>query len=115
MSPRSKLVLLPAALLAGACLLLAAVPGSADPKEKDTPPKPKAVYHSDPDHLWNRVHAALLVRTGPDGRLYGEDRLEPLLWNESEHLLHGKSADRAVAVLGEFVREKGETLTDDPL
>ena len=30
-------------------------------------------------------------------------------------MLSGKSADRAVAVLEEFIREKGETLIDDPL
>jgi hypothetical protein len=82
------------------------------PTPSHTPVTP---YSRDPDHLWNRVHAALLVRTGPDGKDYGHDRLEPLLWDESEHLLKGKSAERAVAVLDEFLREKGESLFDDPV
>jgi hypothetical protein len=113
MFPQAKLVILPAFLLPIACLLVTAVPGSADPKERE--PVGTTLYHRDRDHLWNRVHAALLVRTGPDGRAYGEDRLEPLLWKESEYLLKGKSADRAVAVLEEFLREKGESLIEDPV
>jgi len=113
MFSQAKSVFLPAFLLPVACLLVTAVPGSADPKEKE--PVGTTLYHRDRDHLWNRVHAALLVRTGPDGRTYGEDRLEPLLWNESEHLLKGKAADRAVAVLDEFLRDKGESLIEDPV
>ena len=42
-------------------------------------------YDAKPSHLWNRVHAALLCRVGPDGKTYGEDRLEPLLWMHSQH------------------------------
>lgn len=82
---------------------------------KRTPLAGTAPYHRDPDHLWNRVYAALNLRTGPDGKEYGPDRLEPLLWAESEHLLEGKSAEHAAAVLDEFLQKKGETLTEDPL
>jgi hypothetical protein len=57
----------------------------------------------------------VLTRVGPDGRTYGQDRLEPLLWGESKHLRGGWSADRAVAALEKFVRDKGETLIDDPM
>ena len=77
------------------------------------PTDPSAVYAPRPDHLWNRVHAALLVRTGPDGKEYGHDRLEPLLWAESRYLLDGKPAERVVAALREFDRDKGELLFDD--
>jgi hypothetical protein len=87
--------------------------GNADPK--GAPPDLPAIYADKPDHLWNRLHAAILVRTGPDGKNYGRDRLEPLLWTESVHLLRGKPAERAVAVLEEFERERGEKLIDDPL
>jgi len=82
---------------------------------KDGQPQPVAVYAEEPDHLWNRVHTTLLVRTGPDGKDYGRDRLEPLLWSESDYLLNGKPGDRAVAVLQEFDREHGETRIDDPV
>src|SRR5262245_37351005 len=119
MSPRIPFVVLAIAVLAGVGLL-GPVTGRFDEpkqkqaaKEKEAPPR--AVYHTDRDHLWNRVHAALLMRVGPDGKTYGEDRLEPLLWQESENLLEGKTAERAGAVLEEFVKEKGEALIDDPV
>lgn len=73
------------------------------------------IYDPNPDHLWNRLHAVLFVRLGPDGNTYGEDRLEPLLWVQSDHLLRGEAADRVLAVLDEFLRNAGESLVEDPL
>ena len=55
------------------------------------------LYHADPEHLWNRLHEALFVRVGPDGRVYGQDRLEPLLWAKSKHLLEERSNRQATA------------------
>ena len=75
----------------------------------------RALYHVDPEHLWNRLHESLFVREGPDGRTYGRDRLEPLLWSKSKHLLEEMSHKRAMAALNEFLRNNGETLIDDPL
>ncbi len=112
MSPRTQSAFLPALALALAALL---APRSAGIAETDREPLRTALYHRDRDHLWNRVHSAFLMRLGPDGRAYGQDRMEPLLWHESEHLHKGNSAARAVAVLEEFVRKKGESLIDDPL
>ena len=74
----------------------------------------RPLYHADPEHLWNRLHTTLFVRVGPDGRAYGQDRLEPLLWLESTHLLEEKSNKRAVALLEEFLKGKGEKLVEDP-
>ena len=54
-------------------------------RSADDPAPGRALYHTDAKHLWNRLHEALLVRTGPDGREYGRDRLEPLLWSETAH------------------------------
>jgi hypothetical protein len=113
MSPRTQSVFLTALTLAFASVL---VPGSAvtdEPKEKE--PIGSALYARDHDHLWNRAHSALLLRIGPDGRRYGQDRLEPLLWKESKHLLKGKSHERAVAVLEEWLRDDGASLIDDPV
>jgi hypothetical protein len=73
------------------------------------------LYDVDPEHLWNRLHAALFVRVGPDGQAYGQDRLEPLLWAGSRHLLEGPSHKQAVALLEEFVKTNGEKLVKDPL
>ena len=113
MSTLRKIVAGLALLLVGAGLRGAPAPPNGGPPS--TPAAPDPLYHPDPNHLWNRVHAALFVRTGPDGRTYGHDRLEPLLWAQSKHLADGPAADRAVAVLEEFVRTNGERLVDDPL
>ena len=88
---------------------------SARPISADEPVHGKALYHSDPQHLWNRLHDALLVRIGPDGREYGHDRLDPLLWTETVYLLENQSRDRAVALLQEFLIENGEKLVAEPI
>ena len=97
--------------------------GWSPPRHKITGPPPKEVkdggfqrslYHADPEHLWNRLHETLFVRIGPDGRAYGQDRLEPLLWLESTHLLEEKSNKKAVTILEEFLKGKGEKLVEDP-
>jgi hypothetical protein len=72
------------------------------------------VYDADPMHLWNRLHDALFVRVGPNGHEYGRDRVEPLLWRTSQHLIAGTSHDRLLSVLAEFNRG-GEALIADPL
>jgi hypothetical protein len=81
----------------------------------DEPAPSAGIYHTDPKHLWNRLHESLFARIGPDGRVYGQDRFEPLLWPESKHLLAGDSHDRAIALLNEFVEKQGEKLIDDSL
>ena len=75
----------------------------------------QSLYHADREHLWNRLHEALFIRVGPDGRAYGQDRLEPLLWPHSKHLLEERTHRRAIAVLEEFLENDGEKLIEDPL
>lgn len=73
------------------------------------------LYHRDPQHLWNRLHDTLFVRVGPDGRQYGRDRVDPLLWIGSKYLLQGGAHERAVRLLTEFADARGEKLIEDPL
>src|SRR5262249_23747426 len=94
---------------------------------QDTKPRAKAsdslagvgihvtIYDPDPQHLWNRLHRALWVRIGPDGKEYGHDRLDPLLWIETKYLVEGKAHELAIAVLDEFLAKHGEKLVNDPL
>src|SRR4051812_27570315 len=101
-------------LVAGATTVGALAPsGPAKPTVKA--PSGRPIYHADPEHLWNRLHLALFVRVGPEGRSYGRDRLEPLLWRGSKHLLERQSHKRVLALLGEFLKAAGEGLVDDPL
>src|SRR5689334_15308034 len=74
-----------------------------------------AVYHPDREHLWNRLHDSLFAREGSDGRVYGQDRLEPLIWPHSKHLLEEQSHKRAASILEEFLEQHGEKLIEDPL
>jgi hypothetical protein len=101
-------------LVAGVALVCVNAPaGRARPTAKAAPAR--SLYHADPEHLWNRLHDALFVRLGPDGREYGRDRLEPLLWLGSKHLLEERSNKWAVALLEEFLKNNGEKLIEDPV
>ena len=101
-------------LVAGAAIIYYFA--SSRPVEPSAKTAPEgSMYQTDPEHLWNRLHEAMLVRIGPDGRAYGQDRLEPLLWLGSKHLLDEQSNKRVVALLEEFLRNKGEKLVEDPL
>jgi hypothetical protein len=79
------------------------------------PQAPCRVYDPDPQHPWNRLHSALFMRVGPDGRVYGEDRLDPLYWETTRHLLTGDSHHTALQTLDEFLSGHGERLIRDPL
>jgi hypothetical protein len=72
------------------------------------------LYDSDPDHLWNRLHAALFVRAA-DKAAFGRDELDPLLWPESKYLLTGERHKRVVTLLNEFLDNGGHKLVKDLL
>jgi hypothetical protein len=94
---------------------LANVGRGEDVKPEPARPSGVTIYDADPQHLWNRLHHALYVRTDADGQELGADRLDPLLWDDTRHLLSGKSHEAAVAVLDEFLSRHGEQLFSDPL
>jgi hypothetical protein len=80
------------------------------------PPAPRAtVYDADPDHLWNRLYSSLYLRTTAEGKVYGHDELEPLLYAESQHLLTGASHKNLLALLDEFLDKEGHRLIKDPV
>jgi hypothetical protein len=72
-------------------------------------------FHADPNHAWNRLHHVLWHRTGPDDQEYGYDRLDPLLWPGTTHLLTGPSHEAAVDSLNSFVSRNADSLIQDPL
>jgi len=103
---------------AAAALVLVATSGHVWPGEARVAQAGAApvvrLYDDNPSHLWNRLHAALFVRVA-DGREYGTDRVDPLLWIGSKHLLQGASHERAVQLIHEFLDNHGETRVRDPL
>ena len=113
-----------AALMGGAAalLVLSCGAGPRSPRDAEAPPtgaKPEAkqvaIYDADPLHLWNRLHSALFVRAAVDGRSYGQDELDPLLWPKSKYLLAGERHKRVVALLDEFLAKDGHKFIKDPL
>ena len=73
------------------------------------------VYDPDPAHLWNRVFRQFYRRTTKDGREYGSEELDPLLWFDTTYLLDGNSHQQAIQVLDEFLVTHAENLIRDPL
>lgn len=97
-------------------LLLGGVVGSTSSttcaQHQSTPPL--TIFDPDPRHLWNRTYACLFIRQAPDGRQYGADALDPLMWPETRYLLTGESHSRALQCLDEFVSADAEHLVADP-
>ena len=86
------------------------------PADAAEPPVPRAtLYDADADHLWNRLYSALFLRTAADGKVYGADELEPLLYPQSKFLLTGKQHKETLALLDEFLAKDGPNLIKDPL
>jgi hypothetical protein len=73
------------------------------------------VYDPDPAHVWNRLQRSLYSRVARDGREFGRDELDPLLWDSTGHLLGGESNRQASELLDEFLDARAERLVKDPL
>jgi hypothetical protein len=78
-------------------------------------PQSWTLYDPDPNHVWNRLYHSLFGRTGRDGREYGYDEIEPLLWSNTKFLLTNPSNQQALAVLAEFLSTHAERKITDPL
>ncbi len=74
-----------------------------------------AIYHPDPQHLWNRLFRQLYRRTTREGKEYGWDTLDPLLWPETTHLLEGISYRQTIQLLDEYLSTNGEELITEPV
>lgn len=100
-----------------ALLTLSAI-GSAnqgEPPATTAEASPLAVYHDDPEHLWNRLHRMLFGREWGYDTVFGLDDTQLLYWGNTEHLIEGVSHGETIAMLDEFLDENGETLIEDPL
>jgi hypothetical protein len=73
------------------------------------------IYDSQSDHIWNRLYRSLYLRVARDGREYGNDELDPLLWHSTKHLLSGPTNREALRCLDEFLDTHAERLVSDPL
>src|SRR5262245_66517081 len=67
------------AALAGLGVLIPVMGGLSDGPAARPADARLAPYAPDPDHLWNQLHRALLVRTAPDGSRHVHST-DPLLY-----------------------------------
>src|SRR6185295_7128064 len=61
------------------------------------------LYDPRPDHIWNRLYRRFYIRTAGDGKEFGNDTLDPLLWATTKYLITGPSHQQAVTLLDEFL------------
>src|SRR5262249_14008966 len=73
------------------------------------------LYSPDPNHIWNRVYRSLYRRTARDGKEYGFDELDPLLWYSAKYLLTQPANGQALADLDAFLSTRAERAVTDPL
>jgi hypothetical protein len=73
------------------------------------------LYDPDPEQIWNRLYRSLYQRTARDGRQYGYDELDPLLWPNTPYLLRGSAYQQATQGLDQFLSKRAERLITDPL
>src|SRR5262249_8731983 len=91
--------------------------GGTDQTKPASPAKPfkVAIYDADPEHLWNRLYAAIYVRSTDEGHSHGQDELDPLLWENSTYLLTEPRYQQVLGLLNEFLDRRGEKLIAHPL
>ncbi len=63
-----------------------------------------------PTERYADLYESIMVRQGPDGKLYGLDELDPLLWRGSTYLLEGASHERFVASFDAFAAQPAEVI-----
>jgi hypothetical protein len=73
------------------------------------------LYDPDPNHVWNRLYRSLYGRVASDGREYGYDEIDPLLWYGTRYLLINPANQQAVTILDEFLSTHAERKIRDPL
>jgi len=79
------------------------------------PAAPWTLYDRDPNHVWNRLYRSLYRRIDRDGKEYGYDEIDPLLWPGTKYLLNQPANQQAVAILDEFLATHAERKIREPL
>src|SRR5687767_11493103 len=75
---------------------------------------PAGPYAADPEHVWNRLHRALFVRTMADGSTR-DHPIDPLLYRGGTFLLEGEEHARAIAALDAFLKHEPAQGEEDAL
>jgi hypothetical protein len=86
--------------------------------------QPLPLFDADPQHLWNRLFAAVTIRPSllpsvkggtPVTRIEGGDRIEFFGWGGTTYWDETENVARLEGLLDEFLAQEGEKLSTDPL
>ncbi len=86
--------------------------------------EPLPLFDADPQHLWNRIFAAVTIRPSllpsrrdgpPVARIEGGDRIEFFVWGGTTYWDEPANVAELDGLLDEFLAQDGETLSADPL
>jgi hypothetical protein len=94
-------------------LLLTGCLGLGSLKAQTSAPT-STIFDADPDHLWNRLYAALFLRIDAGRTVYEPDAGDVLFWNQTTHLVTEPSHGTAIHLLDEFIEQHGEKLIPAP-
>jgi hypothetical protein len=75
----------------------------------------EAVFDGDPQHPWNRLRRLFYSRITQDGKVYGQESLEPLFVPGSKFLTEAPFYRQATTLLDEFLKERCDERIKDPL
>jgi len=107
--------LLAVGLFVGGCLCLASASHRNTGWQSETYADHARLFSQDPQDLSNRLYRQVHVRTAKNGREYGFDELDPLLWSQTKYLLAGPSHSQLLSLLDEFLRTRPEQQLHDPV
>lgn len=86
--------------------------------------EPLPLFDADPNHLWNRIFAAVTIRRSnlpsrrgepPVMRIEGGDRIEFLGWGGTTYWDEPANVAQLEELLNQFLDQEGEKLVTDPL
>jgi len=76
---------------------------------------PVQFYDPDPQHLWNRLHQSIFVRSDVNNAEVGHDAIDPLLYGSSKFCRTGNSRKELMGVLKELISDDSAHRPDDVL
>jgi hypothetical protein len=90
-------------------------PTPAASRAAPEPPAEKALFHSDPEHVWNRLHRHVFLRDDKNVSVDDREPLSSVTAQTSAFLTKGKSHQEAVALLDEFLKVAPDRQLKEPL
>jgi hypothetical protein len=102
-------------LIAGACIRQASASHRNARLSPETQADQAGLFSPDPQDISNRLYRQIRVRTSKNGKEYGFDEVDPLLWAQTKYLLSGPSHSQVLRLLDEFSRTPPEQQLRDPV